>query len=214
MPRSSVGFNNRFRSSRQSIRYAEDEELTNEESEDDHSIDRRQELLRIERNIKSKKKLHRQRSSSPSNDIAIVIDDADSSGVKVDEPSRKEKKSSDSEFEDSIQEDCKPKITSKGPKKADSTFNSWHDLEVPDKKVELPKSYFTDGPTPWSNFQDLVLGQRFLNTRLSLLPDRQPRFNQGSNINQVAWTDSQIKIVTDLIKEANALMDMFDQVAM
>ena len=74
--------------------------------------------------------------------------------------------------------------------------------------MELPRNYFIEsGPTPWSNFESLVLGQRFLNARLSPVPERISR-------PKVTWSDSQIKIVNDLMSEATALMDMFDQVAM
>ena len=201
MPRSSVGFTNRFSDSKHSIQY-DDDELTNDESDENS-----RELIRIEKRLKAKKKLRRQRSSPRSN-IDIVIED-EATGVIAVESIKSDKKNSDSEYEDSIHEDAS-KTNAKRPKKTDATFNSWHDLDFPEDKFELPRTYFTDGPTPWSNFQDLVLGQRFLNARLSPAPQR----TTGSNSNQITWSDSQVKIVTDLIKEANALMDMFDQVAM
>lgn len=55
-----------------------------------------------------------------------------------------------------------------------------------------------------------MLGQRFLNARLSPFPQRSGR----SNVKHVTWSEPQVKIVNDLMQEANALMDMFDQVAM
>lgn len=55
-----------------------------------------------------------------------------------------------------------------------------------------------------------MLGTRFLNARLSPIPPRVFR----PDMKQVTWSDSQIKIVNELMSEANALMDMFDQVAM
>jgi hypothetical protein len=59
-------------------------------------------------------------------------------------------------------------------------------------------------------FLDLVLGQRFLNSRLSPVHSREFRFGHK----QITWSESQIKILNDLMDEASALIDMFDQVAM
>lgn len=205
MPRSSVGFSNRFINSKHSIQYADDDELTNEGSDDNSK-----ELIKIEKRLRSKTKLHRQRSSSRSN-IDIVVEDEASKVVAV-ESIKNDKENSDSEFEDSIQEYLHhddTKRNGKSPAEKDATFNSWHDLDFPKEKFHLPRSHITDGPTPWSNFHDLVLGQRFLNARLSTVPR-----NLHPNSKQVTWSDSQAKIVTDLINEANALLDIFDQVAM
>lgn len=55
-----------------------------------------------------------------------------------------------------------------------------------------------------------MLGNQFLNNRLSPIPPRERR----PNLKQVTWSDSQIRVVSELMNEANALMDMFDQVAM
>lgn len=41
-------------------------------------------------------------------------------------------------------------------------------------------------------------------------PNFRPNFNQVGG----TWSESQIKIVNDLVQEANALIAMFDQVAM
>lgn len=123
------------------------------------------------------------------------------------------KKESESEFEDSIK-DHQPDVikgSTKLAKSTDYTFNSWQDLE---RKLEQPQSFLNikqDEPTPWSGFKDLVLGQRFLNARLSPTPKKQL---QSQHVKQETWSDSQVKIVSDLIKEANALMEMFNQVAM
>lgn len=218
MPRSNVSFK-RFLDSRHSIQPYDDDML------DEDTDDPNEELFNIERRLKTKKKLSRQRSTQKSN-INIVIEDEtsdviakESIGVNhndgSDEHARKFK-DSESEYEDSIHEDHhqQPDILKgsvKRPKTSDATFSSWHDLDFPDEKVELPRTYFTDGPTPWSNYKDLVLGQRFLNARLSPIPQRQP---SRPNVKQVTWSDSQVKVVSDLIQEANALLEMFDQVSM
>lgn len=76
-----------------------------------------------------------------------------------------------------------------------------------------------------------MLGQRFLNARLSPVPQRYAR----TTTKQVTWSDSQVKgciflrsfarkllffflslilVVSELIHEASALIEMFDQVAM
>lgn len=201
MPRSSVGFSNRFANARKSIQYAvDDDELTNYESED-HS----EELLKIEERLRSRKKLHRQRSSPRSK--VEFIESGDSKPAEK-ESIRKEEKDVDSEYEDSIHEDDQRK-DHKRNEKTEETFNSWHGLDVPQEKAELPKSFFTDGPTPWSNFEDLVLGQRFLNARLNP-PPRDPRVA----LKQVVWSDAQARIVAELLKESRNLMEMFDQVAL
>jgi hypothetical protein len=56
----------------------------------------------------------------------------------------------------------------------------------------------------------LVLGTRFLNARLSPIPQRIYR----PDTKQVTWSDTQKKIVNDLMNEANSLLEMFDQVAL
>lgn len=77
-----------------------------------------------------------------------------------------------------------------------------------DKRTGLSRNFFGDGPTPWSNFQDMVLGQRFLNARLSPAPQRCRQFER------VTWSEPQLQIVNGLMNEANSLLEMFDQVAM
>lgn len=205
MPRSNVAFK-RILEPKHKIQY-DDEDNSN----DDDSDYATQEIINIERRLKSKTKA---KQIKPQKSIDIVIED-ESDIIAIEKifpetivPEKKERKGSDSEFEDSIQGDSDDeKMKSKLAKLGSATFNSWHDLDFPREKVELPRSYFNDGPTPWSNFQDLALGQRFLNARLN------GEFSR-SNMKTVAWSDSQLKIVGDLMKEANALLDMFDQVSM
>jgi hypothetical protein len=195
MPRSSVSFK-RFIQSDHRLEY-------DPEFEDyDDEFFQRQELEQIERRLKP-----RSPKKSPMNTPNIVVQDVE------------EKIGSDSEFEDSMHEDYRkhqPDIIRASmqqqnqPKAVGSTMNLWQDLDFPDNKPELPRTYFTDGPTPWSNFKDLVLGNRFLNARLSPIPTRERRPNKK----EVSWSGEQVKVVSDLISEANALMDIFDQVAM
>lgn len=198
MPRSNVSFK-KFLEPKHKIQYAEDE-MSNDDDTDDATI----EIMNIESRMR-KKKLSRQKTQQSANVDIVVENASDASDVIASETiptERASKKDSDSEFEDSITEDLQPDVikgSAKRPKNPNATFNSWHDLDFPQEKVELPKSYFTDGPTPWSNFNDMVLGQRFLNARLSPIQQR----HQRPNMKQVTWSDSQVKVVTDLIKEAN-----------
>jgi hypothetical protein len=204
MPRSNVSFK-KFTDSRHKIQYAD------EDSEIDNDEEAEMCLEKIERRLKAKKKLSRQKQKT---NIEIVIED-DSDIIAIETIPAElpiKNKTSDSEYEDSIQGDCDNvvnKSSSKSKNGKDATFNSWNDLDFEEEKVELPRNYFIEsgGPTPWSNFESLVLGQRFLNARLSPVPERISR-------PKVTWSDSQIKIVNDLMSEATALMDMFDQVAM
>lgn len=210
MPRSNVAFK-RILEPKHKIQYDDEDD-----SNDDDSDYATQEILNIERRMKSKTKAN---PIKPKTSIDIVIEDEASDIIAIETISaeklkKKEQKGSDSEFEDSIQGDSEAddeKQRSKLAKLGSATFNSWHDLDFPRDKVELPRSYFTDGPTPWSNFQDLALGQRFVNARLT------GEFSQRylhPNMKTDNWSDSQLKVVGDLMKEANALLDMFDQVSM
>lgn len=207
MPRSDVSFK-KFMNSKHSIRYEEEMNTSGD--------DMGEELFEIERRMKSKKKYPRQlsRSKSP---VIVVEDEMD--GVVMSETlqpeivPKKVKRDSDSEFEDSIQEELKlrsARASAKPSSPPDATFNAWHGMDIPEKKFELPKSYFCEGPTPWSNFKDLVLGQRFLNARLATAP----MARSLNNFQQATWTEPQIRLVNELITEAQALMEMFDQVAM
>lgn len=197
--------------SRHSVQFTaeNDEEMEEFSDPDDPGI----ELKRIEKRLTGGRKLSRQVSKQQeafedtTDDVIIEPTPKKTSSVS------KTAEDSDSEFEDSIKDDLQPDVirgSVKRPKHSDTTFNSWQDLKAPAEKVELPRNYFADGPTPWANFQDLVLGQRFLNARLPSAPQRQ--FH--SSMQQVSWSDSQAKVVGDLIREANALLEMFDQVAM
>lgn len=195
MPRSNVAFK-QLTTPKHKIRYLDDDDET-EEPEDNLKI--------IESRLK-KKKLPRQKSTN----IDVVIEDE--SDIIAIETFETVPMNESSELEDSIQEEIIIPQRRKAPVKTpDATFNSWSDsLDFPEEKVELPRNYFSEGPTPWSNFQDLVLGTRFLNARLSPIPPRICR----PDMKQVTWSDSQKKIVNDLMNEANSLMEMFDQVAM
>lgn len=202
MPRSNVAFDT-FLGSKPAFKTSNDDDP----SDDDETDESSRELMNIEKRLKSKKKLSRHRASSKPTFEVLLKDDASDVTVK------EAQKGSDSEFEDSIKEDHQPDVikgSAKRSKQPEATFNSWHDLEFNDEKSKLSRNYFANGPAPWSNFKDLVLGQKFLNARLYPSPHRR----QHANFEQAAWADSQLKVVTDLMKEANALIDMFDQVAM
>lgn len=205
MPRSNVSFK-KLLETKQKIQYLDDEELTIDGEESD---DQSRELIRIEKRLRSKKKLSRQKSQSPN--IEEMMKENVSFPTIADKTVKTKEggEDSDSEFEDdSIQENVIKKHHES--KRNATTFDSWHDLKHTKEKIELPRSYFSDGPTPWSNFQDCVFSQRFLNARLSPIPQKAAQ----ANLRQETWSDSQVKVVSDLIKEANALMNMFDQVAM
>ncbi|CAO1427916.1 unnamed protein product [Diamesa serratosioi] len=216
MPRSSVSFR-KFLDSKQTIQY--DDEI---EDGDDMKDD----IMDIEKRLKSKK-ITAMHSINHRSNVNIMNDnprkevtrqrDATPTPPKIDNDS-------DSELEDSIQDDPikkhQPDIISESMKHKSSrhgtdggsTFDSWHNIDFPEheERPVLPRTHYTDGPTPWSNFHDMILGQRFLNTRLSPVAQRHHR----PNLKQVTWSDSQLKVVSDLVEEANLLMEMFDQVAM
>lgn len=203
MPRSSVAFK-KIMSSKHSIQYEDDGEYTNDSDEMPH------ELMEIENRLRQKRKPSKHRLPQNPN---IVIDDAtEVPKDEMDKPSvsKVSPNESDSEFEDSIQEDLKVKSKRASEDKSDGTYNAWHDMDFQGSKVELSKSYFADGPTPWSNFKDLVLGDRFLTTHFTTSYQR----TASHNFSQASWSDSQLKIVNDLIQESKALVDLFDQVAM
>lgn len=145
MPRSNISFK-RFLDSKHTVQYADEEEWTNDEETDDPS----KEIIKIERRLKSKKKLARQRSPHKSN-IDILIEDETSDIIETipTDPQLSEQINSESEFEDSIKDDHQPDVIKESVKRTkptDATFNSWHDLDFPEPKLELPRS-FTDGPT-------------------------------------------------------------------
>lgn len=210
MPRSSVSFKKMLRH-KHSIQYDDDEEDFEDSYEDFYA---RKSIEEIERKFSrdipnpiSKKPSKNQ----PVKSISIVVEDENSNSI-LEHP----KEDSESDYADSIQGDSlqpdviRTNVQKNQNKESDTTFNSWQDLEFPDTKPELPRTYFSDGPTPWSNFKDLVLGNRFLNARLSPIPVRERRPGKK----EVTWSDTQVKVVSELMSEANALMEMFDQVAM
>ncbi|CRL07426.1 CLUMA_CG020396, isoform A [Clunio marinus] len=214
MPRSNISFKNII-DPKQKIHYTYEENSENEEQPNNLN----KELAKIAMRLDDDKKFPQHFASSQINQLDVMdlvnkdVYDAIDIETFPTEASCDTPEVLDYEVDD-IVHDFQPDVV-KGNIKRDKrpssvTVNSWHDLEFPDENVELPRNYFTEGPTPWSNFHDLMLGQRFLNARLSPLPSR----HQQSNVNQVIWNDSQVRIVSDLIQEAKALMDMFDQVAM
>lgn len=219
MPRSNVAFR-KILEPKHKIQYVDEDDEEEEEDASDFAEDPDVELLNLEKKLKAKKKLTRQKSMSHKQSINIVIEDESSDVIAIEtiptESSKKRYKESESEYEEVYEEEYKPRVMKPREKpqqkqQSDEAYNNWHDLDFPKSKVELPRSYFTEGPTPWSNFQDFILGQRFLNTRLlSPIPPRQ----YNTNSRQATWSEPQIKLVNDLIREANALLDMFDQVAM
>lgn len=138
MPRSNVAFK-QLASPKHKIRYLDDEDENGPEIE----------LQSIENRFKLKSKLSRQKSKN----IDVVIEDeSDVIAIETFETIATGEKS-DSEFEDSIQEEIIiPK--KRNVKTPSSTVNSWNGLDFPqEENVELPRNYFSEGPTPWSNFQ-------------------------------------------------------------
>ena len=138
------------------IQYDDEDKMTDDDDTDDATA----EIMNIEKRIK-KKKLARQKSQQSAIDIVVENASQDVIASETIKTENSKKNDSDSEFEDSINDDLRPDVikgSMKRTKQSETTFNSWHDLDFPQDKVELPKSYFTDGPTPWSNFSDLVLG--------------------------------------------------------
>lgn len=175
-----------------------------------------EELLHIEKRLKSKKKISRQRFQRSK--IDIIVDEEPSEIVPEDIEFIPElKKDSDSDPDDSIQEDHEQPDVVKGSNVAKkiksnegfSTANQWQDLDLTQAKAESPMHFpVVNQTTSWSH--DLVLGQRFLNARLA------PTTQQHAypSYQNVTWTDSQVKIVSSLIYESNALLEMFDQVSL
>lgn len=63
---------------------------------------------------------------------------------------------------------------------------------------------------PWSDYRDMLIGQRLANMRLSPLPPKRPTLKKKT----VSWSDTQERAVAELISEASAMMDAFDEVSM
>lgn len=237
MPRSNVSFKKAY-DPRHKIQYF-DEAEEEEQSDDDNF-----ELSNLERKFSSgsskKNKLTRQKSQNKQR-IDIVIEDESSDVIAIetfptDSPKStrssrsrsrsRSRRDSDSDYDEVYEE---PKVIEPRPRsKVDEPGYHWHDLDFPEQKVELPRHYFTDGPTPWSNFQDLILGRRFLESKFSPLPSIPQRPQQFQYVQQpyhmpqqqpinnrhVTWSEPQVRVVNELVREANGLLDMFDQVAM
>lgn len=163
------------------------DEFTDEEGDESS-----RELKKIERRFKS----FQGPILKSNNEVALKHETVETLSV---EPARNLEQDYDDGSEDSLQDVRQSDVIKKKAKL----------LKRPDAKFGLPRSYFTDGPTPWSNFHDMVLGQRFLNARLSPIPQHSRRF-----LEQATWNEPQLQIVTELMKEANSLLEMFDQVAM
>jgi hypothetical protein len=139
-------------------------QLTTRYLDDENEIDPAIELQNIEGRIKSRSKISRQKSKN----IDVVIEDeSDVIAIETFETIASGEKS-DSEFEDSIQEEII--IPRKKPVKTPSTtVNSWNDLDFPpEEKVDLPRNYFSEGPTPWSNFQGFSIC--YVKLLLSIFP--------------------------------------------
>ncbi|XP_058840009.1 uncharacterized protein LOC131695490 [Topomyia yanbarensis] len=96
------------------------------------------------------------------------------------------------------------------------TFSSWQNLDFSDEESEqyvareLPRRTLGEGNQPWAEFKDLVIGSRLANMRLSPVQPRKPRPDKKT----VTWSDTQHRAVSNLLHEATALVDMFDQVSM
>lgn len=63
---------------------------------------------------------------------------------------------------------------------------------------------------PWSDYREMLIGQRLANMRLSPLPPKRKTLKKKT----VSWSDTQERAVTELISEASAMMDAFDEVSM
>lgn len=230
MPRSNVSFKKAY-DPRHKIQYYDDDE-EEEALSDEPDL----ELMNLEKKFKSSKgnKLTRQISQNKQR-IDIVIEDESSDVIAIEtipteprSPRRggrsrsrsRSRRDSDSDY-DEVYEEPKFIEPRRRESKVEEAGYNWHDLDFPERKVELPRNYFTEGPTPWSNFQDLILGRRFLDSKFSpmvSIPQRpQPMyqsFQQQTNARHVTWSEPQVRIINDLMREANGLLDMFDQVAM
>ncbi|XP_055645631.1 uncharacterized protein LOC129782511 [Toxorhynchites rutilus septentrionalis] len=96
------------------------------------------------------------------------------------------------------------------------TYNSWQNLDFSDEESdhyvarELPRRTVGEGDRPWAEFKDLVIGSRLANMRLSPITPRRARPNKKT----VTWSDTHRQAFSELLQDANALVDMFDQVSM
>ncbi|KAG4068361.1 hypothetical protein HA402_007881 [Bradysia odoriphaga] len=94
------------------------------------------------------------------------------------------------------------------------TLTSWTGFESNDDDEydlpQLPKQTISEGYAPWHNFKDILIGNRLANMHLSPLPPRRTNIKRKS----VTWSDAQHQAVSELMFEATALLDVFDNVAM
>lgn len=170
--------------SKHSVHSFDDDELSDNENADQPTC----ELKKIEKRFKSLKGP----STKQNKNLVLKRETIETFSV---EPSRQQ-------YNDESDDSLEDYGHSTGKKRSYSS--------QPNEKIELPRNYFQDGPTPWSNFHDMMLGQRFLNARLSPVPRRQQRqFPEPPT-----WSGPQLQILTGLMDEANSLLEMFDQVAM
>ncbi|KAJ6639253.1 hypothetical protein Bhyg_11995, partial [Pseudolycoriella hygida] len=94
------------------------------------------------------------------------------------------------------------------------TLTSWTGFESSDEDdydlPELPKRTVSEGYAPWKNFRDILVGNRLANMHLSPIPPRKANYRSKS----VTWSDAQHRAVSELMFEASALLDVFDNVAL
>ncbi|XP_037918843.1 uncharacterized protein LOC119656550 isoform X2 [Hermetia illucens] len=97
------------------------------------------------------------------------------------------------------------------PKIPKSTLASWHfDFSDDDDPPALPRRVGTEIPTrPWNSFRDMIIGNKLANMKLSPTPVRRASLKKKS----VSWGESQHNAVAELVSEANALLNVFDQMS-
>lgn len=114
------------------------------------------------------------------------------------------------------------------------TFAYWDDLDETDNEddlPDLPRRTISEGSTPWSNFKNLIIGQRstekkkkknlsvLLNFSLfhcrldtMTLSPLHKRHTNSTKKKSVTWRDRQ-KTVTKLLHETSSLIDVFYEVS-
>lgn len=153
MPRSNVSFK-KFLEPKHSIQYTDEEfeEEFNGEQELEEIHERLEKIRRPSKAVGPEKTKAKPAKIKKAR-IPITLEDEDSNTVKLlsSQNSSSQDKNSDSEFEDSIGDEPDI-IRANVQRNADEdTFDSWQDLEFPANKKdrpELPRAYFSDGPTP------------------------------------------------------------------
>lgn len=156
MPRSNVSFK-KFLEPKHSIQYMDEEyeEEINGEQELDEIHERLERIRRPSRAAPEAPKPKPAKTKKAR--IPIVLEDEDSNTVKLlsSQNSSSQDKNSDSEFEDSIGDEPDIIRANVQRKPEEDTFDSWQDMDFPTNKKdrpELPRTYFSDGPTPVSIF--------------------------------------------------------------